>query len=293
MAQAQEMRVLLADNQAGTTNAISIAARNCDLLGTQRFGRDPGHRGTRQQSACGARLLGEDVSGGFDFYPTAAQLDWIIERMIGDNIAAYPAAAATPKETLSPIYAFVDKGPVNFRYDLLYFNRVTITIREGDYVNVRCDFVGSQEVADATWPLTPPAIDCDSEFVASDVAFTLDSTAWSFKSLDVTIDNTIAANQQENALYRTIFESEDLAIGLNLNVGYRTDTKDLYRRGIAGDDGPTLVLADGTDTYTLTFGNLKIPGNGPTVPDSGEIQASLNMMAYRTAAANQISIAKS
>jgi hypothetical protein len=47
MPQSHEMRILLADNQAGTTNAISLAARNCDLIGDQTFGSDPGKRGTQ------------------------------------------------------------------------------------------------------------------------------------------------------------------------------------------------------------------------------------------------------
>ena len=88
MAQSHEMRVLLADNQAGSSNAITLACRNCDLLGTQVFGRDPGKRGTREQYACGARVLREDVAGGFNLYPTAAQLDWI-------TASIAPATSAT------------------------------------------------------------------------------------------------------------------------------------------------------------------------------------------------------
>lgn len=294
MGTSKDLRILLADNAAGTTNAISFAARNCDLIGNQRFGRDDGKRGTRKQFACGARVLGEDVAGGFDLYPTAAQLDWIIQRFMGNNIATYPAAAASAQETLHPIYGFVDKGPSNFRYDLLHFSSIIFSFREGDYLNVRLNFVGSAEAGDVTWPVGAPAIDCDSEYVSSDVVFTYDSDPYAFKTLDLTVDNGILPGQQENALNRTIFEADDFMVDLNGTFGYRTDTKALYRQAIAGA-AASIAMDDGNDVYTFSFGNLKLPGEGPKMPDSGETIMSLAMKAYSVfdPAAEQLSIAKS
>lgn len=293
MPHANEMRILLADNQAGTTNAISIAARNCDLVGDQTFGFDPGKRGTRQPYACGARVLREEVTGGFDLYPTALEMDWIIERMFGDSISAYPAAPATPKETLPKLFAYVDKGDEIFRYDELVFSDVVIAIRESDHINWRLNFLGKDETSGVSWPATPPAIDCASEFIASDATLTVAATAYPFKSIDLSISNSIIANQHENAVKRTIFEAGTLVAGMQATFGYRTATKALYRRGIAGDNGATLVLADGTTTYTIVFGNIKIPGRGPTVPDDGEITNTLQFNIMRTVATDAISFAKS
>jgi hypothetical protein len=291
MGQSHEMRILLADNQAGTTNAISFAGKSCDLLGDQEFGRDDGKRGTRQRYACGDRVLREVVAGGFEFNPTAAELDWVLKRCMGDNIAGFPGSAAVPGETLPQFYAFVDKGPENFRYDICVFGRVTLSVREGDYLTIRCDLVGSRENQGVTWPVGAPAIACAPEFVCADVAFNLDAVAYPFKSMDLTLDNVIAPNQHENALYRTIFDSEDFIVSLQGTFGYRADTKALYRRAVAGDAG-SLVLANGTNTYTFTFPNLKIPGRGPTVPNQGEITMVPAMEARRTALANCISVAK-
>lgn len=291
MAQSHEMRVLLADNSAGTDNPIALAARSCDLLGTERFGRDPGKRGSRQQFSCGARVLGEDIGGGFNFYPTVTQLDWLFERMIGDNISGYPAAAATPKETLPSVYAFVDKGEDIFRYDLLKIASVSFSFTEGDYMDVRVDFVGSEETGSVSWPGTPPSIDCASEYVTHDATLTIGGTEFPFKNLTLNIDNSIADNQQENNLNRLIFESQDLIIGLTGTFGYRTDTSTLYRRGIAGDVA-FLFIDDSTQSYQMTFPNVKIPGSGPTVPETGEITMSLEMAAYATTSASQIAISK-
>lgn len=292
MPQSHEMRILLADNQAGTTNAISLAARNCDLIGDQTFGSDPGKRGTRQMYACGDRILREEVSGGFDIYPTAAEMDWFIERMFGDNISTYPAAAASPGETIPAIYAYVDKGDENFRYDELRMAEIIISLRPSDYINWRINFIGKDETSGVSWPASPPALSCASEFITPDAALNVASTAYPFKSMDISINNGFV-DQFENAVKRSIFEPGTLSIGMQGLFGYRTATKALYRRGIAGDNGATIVLDDGNDTYTFTFGNIKIPGRGPTVPDDGEIPMNLNFMVKRTAAAPMLSIAKS
>lgn len=292
MAQSHEMRILLADNAAGTTNPITIAARSCDLLGTPRFGRDPGKRGTRQQYECGSRVLGEDVGGGFNLYPTVAQLDWIIERFLGDRISSFPLTAAVPAETIPPIYAFVDKGAEIFLYSMLYFNTVTFSLREGDYMDVRCDFVGQREQGGQSWPGAAPAIDCDSEYVASDAVFTFNSTAYKFKNLDLTFDNRMAQGQQENNLYREVFESEGLECSLSGSFAHRTDTQALYRVAIAGAAGD-VTINDGTVEYEFAFANVKIPGNGPTVPEDGEVTKQLEMNAFRTEAADVVTITKS
>lgn len=292
MSQSHEMRLLLADNQAGTTNAISIAAKGTDLIGDREFGRDDGRRGTRERYACGDRVLKEVVAGGFEFNPTAAELDWFLKRCMGDNIAGFPAGAAVPGETLPQFYGYVDKGPKNFRYDLLVIGRIALTVREGDYLTCRVDLVGSAETPDVTWPATPPAISCADEFICADVVFSLAATAYPFKTLDLSLDNVIAPDQHENAVNRTIFESEDLITSLQGTFGYRTDTMALYRRAVAGD-AATIVINNGTNTYTFSFANLKIPGRGPTVPAQGEITMMPAMEARRTTIARSISVAKS
>jgi hypothetical protein len=292
MSQSTELRLLLADNEAGATNAISIAAKGCDLIGDREFGRDDGRRGTRERYACGDRVTRETVSGGFDLQPSVAELDWLLERCMGDNITSYPAGPAVPGETLPQFYAYVDKGPQNYRYDKLVISRISFAIREGDFLQCRVDCIGSAEIQDVAWPSSPPAIACAAEFVAADAVFNLASTAYSFKSLDISIDNSIAGEQHENAINRTIFESEDFMVNLNLTTAVRTDTVALYRRAIAGDAG-SVVINNGVATYTFTFANLKIPGRGPTVPATGEITQVLAMEARRTSGARTISVAKS
>jgi hypothetical protein len=292
MSQSHELRILLSDDSAGATNPISIAAMGTDLIGDQEWGEDLGRRGTRQEYSCGARVLREVVAGGFELQPTAAQLDWFLQRGLGDAISTFPAAPVTPGETLPQFYVHVDKGPRNFRYEKVVIARLGLSVRESDYLKLRVDLVGSTEVSDVAWPGSPPAIACASEYVCSDAVFNLAASPYKFKSIDLSIDNQIADGQHENALLRTVFESEGLAIGLNALFAYRSDTLALYRRAVAGDVG-SLVFADGTTTYTFAFPNLKVPGKGPLVPARGEITQNISMRAKRTVADPQITVTKS
>ncbi len=291
MSQATEMRILLADNAAGTTNPISLAAIDCDLLGTPTFGEDVGKRGTRQEYDCGARVLQEIVSGGFNIRPTVEEFDWLLERALGDSISSFPGTALTPKETLVPYYAFVDKGPANYLYHKICPSVLTISASEGQYVNVRQEYVGQREEGNVSWPGSPPAVNCGSQYICADIAFELASTEYPFKSLELVLDNRIADGQQENSLYRNNFESQTLKVMLNMTFATRSDTIALYRRAVAGDAGK-ITMSNGVHRYVFDLANVKIPGNGPTVPAEGEITMSLNMMCKRTTANPVITVTK-
>ena len=289
MAVQTETRLLLADNQAGSSNAIVIPVIDCDLIADEEWGEDPGARGSRQRFSCGSRVLSHNVNGGFSCQPSETIMDWIIERMIGDNISGYPASPAGPGASLPAIYAFVDKGPNIYRYDSNVIESVIFQFTEGAYVNMRVNLMGSRQYSSVSWPGTPPTMACEEEYAASDVVFTLDSTAWSFKSGTLTIRNVIVGSQ-ENTLYRANFETNNLIVDLDLQTGVRSDTVDLYDRGIAGDDSVTLALSNSDATYTMTFDNFKIPGRGPTLSGLEWIQ-NLTGRAYAKTG-NMISIAK-
>jgi len=213
--------------------------------------------------------------------------------MYGDNISGYPAAAADPGETVPEWYLWADKGgEQTFLYSKVRFSQVSISGAELSELVWRCELVGEEE----TQPIDlvgPPSVDCDNQFIFADCELTIGGTAYSIKSFDLTIDNQFGDGQYENSINRRIFESEGLAVGLDIVAAYRSDTSALYRRGIAGDDDCTLVVTDGTNTYTFTFGNLKAPATGPTVPQVGEVLQNLSFSAFRTTSSPILSIAKS
>lgn len=292
MAQSYQQRLLLADLQAGTgATAISLAPLDCDLAGRRVFGEDTGKRGTRQEFDCGARILSEDVGGGFNIRPTVAEIDWFLQRAVGDRISTFPTTPLVPGETLPQFYGYRDVVADRYRYDLLVIDKLVVSGSEGQYLNFRFDFAGQKEVGAVTWPASPPAISCASQYILADLVFTLGGTVYPFKSFELSIDNKIAPGQQENALFRTQFESQGLTIGLNMTFATRSDTIALYRRAIAGDAG-SLAMNNGTNTYTWAFANVKIPGDAPQTPSEGEITMALKMMIKRTTGTNALTVTK-
>lgn len=272
-----------------TANEIALGVRDLDILGRRNFGIAQGKSGTRQDYACRAANLDEVVAGGFNIFPTDAELDWLMNRSFGTN-AGTPWV---PGETLPAWYLWSKKGGVQtFYYAGLRTARLVLSGAESQFINARIDVVGASEAEVSD--LTPvPAVDCDTIFPFSSIVLTINAVAYKIKSFELAFDNRIAAGQIENATTRSVFESEGLGVSLNVTVAYRSDTKSLYRQAIAGHDSATLAFSNGTNTYTVTFGNLKIPNDGPVVPETGEVTMGLGMMAFRTLTLPTFSIAKS
>lgn len=292
MTQAYEMRLMFDDTQAGTSaTKMAFAPLDCDLLGRRVFGEDAGKRGTRQEYDCGARVLSEDVGGGFNIRPTVTEIDWILQRAVGDRIASFPGTPLVPGETLPQFYGFKDVVADRYRYDLMVFDKLVLSGSEGQYLNLRCDFAGAKETAAITWPATPPTPACATQYIMADLVLTIGGTVYPFKTFELSLDNRVAPGQQENAATRTRFESMGLQIGLNVTCATRSDTIALYRRAVAGDAG-SLAMNNGTNTYTWAFANVKIPNDGPTIPSEGESTMALKMMIKRTAATNALTVTK-
>lgn len=289
MSQSFSTVVYASSDATWETNKIALGVRDLDLLGSRQFNIAQGKRGTRQEYACRTSDTIETVAGGFNIYPTAAELDWLMNYAFGTN----SGTPWVPGETLPSIWLWAKKGGIQtYKYTTLKTNRFVLSGAETQMLNLRVDYVGGAETAVSDLTVGATVVDCATVPAFSSIVLTIGGTAYSIKQFALTIDNRIAAGQIENATSRSVFESEGLSVTLDVTAAFRADTLALYRKAIAGDNGATLAFSDGTSTYTVTFGNLKIPGNGPTVPESGEVTMSLSMMAMRTVAAPTFSIAK-
>jgi len=272
-----------------SSNKILIGVTDCDLLGNRVFDVAQGKSQTREMTKCRAAQMGETVSGGFSLFPTSAELDWLLTNALGWG----SSSPWTPSSSLSSINLWADKGDLQtYKYTGCRLNRLMLSGQEFQFLKARCDFIGESETEVTDLTTTGVTIDCANCFPFKDIVLTIGGTAFKLKQFDLTIDQGIPAQQQENNATRTVFEAGMLTVGLNVTVGFRSDTKALYRKAVAGDDSCTLSWTDGTYTYTATFGNLKIPGNGPTVPENGEITMVPQIQAYRSGSAPVISIAK-
>lgn len=291
MSQSTASRMMLADNAAISTNPLWPSFLDNDLVGMREFGRDEGHRGTRQRTSCRARVLSDASGGSFSLKASVTEIDWLLKRYLGSG----SGTGGSPwilAEAPAVYYALVDKVAAKYLYTLMP-SKLTIAGSEKQYLLWTAEATGGAEsVWGSAWPGTPSAPECGTAFLFSDCALTYSGTAYPLQSFSLSIDNDIDGQQYENAITPTRFESQDAIVQLSFKCALRSDTLALYRAGIAGA-AATLVFTDGTTTYTITFANLKIPNGGPKIPAKGRINFDLTAEAYRTAAAEQISIVKS
>lgn len=279
MSQATASRIMLADNSAISTNPIWISFQECDLVGMREFGRDEGHRGTRKRSACRARVL-SDVSGGsISLKASVTEVDWLLKRYLGtgSGTGGSPWQLA---ESLSLYYALVDKVAAKYLYPLSP-SKLTIAGSEKQYLLWTAEAVGGAESAFvSSWPVSPTAPECGTAFMLADCALNYSGTAYPIQSFSLTIDNDIDPQQYENSITPTRFEAQDAIVQLSVKCAFRSDTLALYRAAVAGA-AASLVITDGTTTYTFTFANLKIPNGGPKIPVKGRINFDLTAEAYQ------------
>lgn len=291
MSQATASRMMLADNSAISTNPLWPSFLDCGIVGNREFGRDEGHRGTRQRSSCRARILSDKSGGPVNMRASVTEIDWLIKRALGSG-AGSGGDPWVLAEAPAGIYALVDKVAAKYLYPL-WINRLEISGSEKNYLNWMVDTMGGAEsVWGSAWPGSPSAPECGTAFITADCVLTYNSVAYKFQNFRLTIDNAIDDQQYENSITPTRFESQDAIIQLTAQCALRSDTIDLYRAAVAGAAG-SLAISDGTTTYTFTFANMKIPNGGPTIPAQGRINMPLTIDCLRTAAAQQISVVKS
>lgn len=291
MSQATASRMMLADDVAITTNPIWFSFLENSIKGEREFGRDEGHRGTRQRSSCRARVLSDLSNGSFSCKASVTEVDWLFKRVLGSG-SGTGGAPWILAEAPAAVYALIDKVAAKYLYPLR-LNKLEISGAEAQYLNWMVDVVGGAEsVWASAWPGTPSAPECGTAFILADATINYSGTAYPVQSFRLSIDNAFDGQQYENSITPTRFEAQDAIIQLDIQCAFRSDTIALYRAAIAGAVG-TLVFTDGTTTYTITFANIKIPNGAPTIPTTGRINMPLQLQAFRTASAEQISIVKS
>jgi hypothetical protein len=293
MSQATASRLIVSDSTTWASG-IGVAFNECSLVGQRTVGIHQGHRGTRQRASCRARTLtdksGGNISGNFG----VQEIDWFLTRTLGHT----GASPYIPTETIPNWYALLDKVAAIYQYNKLRITSLEISGQESQYLNWNVACVGElEEVFGSTYP-TSPVPECGTAFVLADCALNYASTAYKIQSFSLSIDNALDPNQYENSLTPTRFESQDQIVQLSVQTAFRSDTSALYDAALAGGEA-SLVISDGTTSYSFNFGNLKWMSGGPTVPGRGRINQALTFEAFRKAntttntADNQIHVVKS
>lgn len=246
---------------------------SCGLKGTNTHAYSSGIRGERSRHKSRARIVATDVRGPIVLQPSATEIDFLLPYILGGTTAAGVTDVA---DTLPEFIVGVDKVSEVFTYSGCRVGRCVIQGNAGQPLTWTLDISAESESAGAAGSFPAITLNTDNFFVFSDLTLTLESSARKFRSFTLTIDNLLDDERRNNALSPTEISAQDRAVQLTVDAPYTSDNTDLHGAAIAGAAG-SLVFTDGTDTYTVDFGNCKIPEDGPTVDGKSEIQLPLTV----------------
>ena len=281
MSQSVATRMMLASDAVLTTPQW-FEFRDCSLAGKRTFGATEGHRGTRQPASCRARVLTDMCDGAFAGRLNAAEIDYIMPHVF------FASAGSTliPGEAPTSFYALVDKVAALYLYNSLRVNTFTLSGSESNYLDWQFACVGALEsVYGSAWPSSPVSPSCGDAMTFQDITFTYSGTVYKPISFTLTINNNLSPTI-ETSLTPTLYEAQEMSVTLDMVFDFRTsggglsNNIALYRAALAGA-AASLAMTDGTNTYTFSFANLKIPDGAPTIPVQGRLTMPLKMMAYR------------
>lgn len=267
-----------------------IEAISCSVRQIETRLHSNGIRGTRSRHHIRNRVVSQRVTGSFVCNPTATELDWLLPYILGGSTVGGVTDVAN---ALSSFSMLVDKGSKRFVYTGCKIGRAVLSGSQGNPVSLTLDIEGVAEAAgsDTAFPAAVPFVTDESFFVLADCAFTWISVARQFSQFELTLDNMLDADRFHNNLTRAQIVGQDRAVQLTLDVPYTSDNVDAYAVAVAGSAG-TLVIADGSDTYTIAFGNLKANNEGPEVDGKTEIRLPLRLDAFATDSASECKFTK-
>lgn len=274
------------------TSTVDLAQEylRCTLRKRSTQAHSNGNRGTRGRLKQRVREVRREVSGQIECNPTATELDRLWAWMMGGTVGG--TSPWTLGESLNSRLITVDKITKVYSYTGCICSKFTLTAQSGQPVQLLIDVEALTETeANAG---TFPSINCptDNMFVCSDLTLTLASTARKFGSISLTVDNLVDSDRYFNSLTREQIQAQDRDVSLAVGLPFTTDNNDLYAQAVTGAAG-TLVMTDGTSTYTWAFTNVKIPAEGPEVGNKQEIMYPINCKVYGDGTDQEFTLTKS
>lgn len=248
-----------------------------------------GIRGTRSRYKCRAAVVREQIGGAINMNPTVTEIDWLLPKMLyGSTVTGVTDVAETPTK----FQVMIDRVNKVFTYTDCVVSRWTLSGGVGQALSLTLEIEGKAETVGAAGSFPSLAIACENMFVFSDVQLILNSVAREMSSFALTMDNRIDGERFMNSLTRTELPALDRIVTLECRVPYTNDNTDLYDLAIGGIPG-SLVVSDGTTTYTFAFANLKAPAESPVVDGRTEVGLTLRFQAFRDDAASECKVTKS
>ncbi len=275
--------------------AITASSTAVEFISTTLKRRDThiysrGIRGTRSRSKSRARIARTEVSGQIVMEPSPSEIDFLLPYILGGttSMGSTDVADALPEFVIG-----IDKITKVYTYAGCRVARAVFSAQSGQAIQLTLDIEAETETEGAAGSFPSITLPTDNFFVMSDATLTLLATARKFGSFSLTIDNMLDTDRYLNSTTRTEIAPQDRQVRLELNAPFTSDNADLYAAAIAGAAG-TLAISDGTTTYTMSFGNTKIPAEGADVGGKSELMLPLAVDLFNDDAGNsELKIVKS
>lgn len=251
-------------------NSTSMMVRNGNFGKRGSILERVGTRGSRTHNILDTRQGPYRVNGGFTLEPSHAELDVLLNWALD----------------VTALTVIVDRVAAVYTYAGVKCNSLTLTGGEGKVWECAVDLIGTSEAATGSAPSAPESA---IPFVFSDLVLTLASVPTTPKSVELRINNALDGERFLNALSVGTLNATDRIVTLKAIVPFDATHLALYNQAYTGATG-TMVLNNGTNTDTLTFGALQVPADAPEIPGKDEIYLTLDMVARANGATADIAL---
>ena len=262
---------------------------SASLQKTSQLVQSEGARGSRSRYKFRVRKQLERCSGNLVMEPSVTEIDKILPWFTGGTTTL---GVTDVGNTLATRVVSIDRVTKVSTYAGCVVSRCTIEGNRGAAVRWTLDVEGTTETEGAAGSFPSLSLDTDNFFVFSDCSFSLGGTTRKPESFRLVVDNVLDTERFLNSLTREEIPSKDRRVTLEATFPYNSDHSDLYDVAIAGIAG-SLVITDGSTTYTIAMANIKTGAQPREIPVRDEIKLVCNFQAFADASASEFKVTKS
>lgn len=248
-----------------------------------------GQRGTRARKLHRVKKDMERVAGNIIMEPSVTEIDKLLPWILGGTTSV--GGVTECAETIPTRVITIDKVIKVPTFAGCVAQRLVIEGTKGQPLRWTFDVQGTTETVGAAASFPSLSIDTDNFFIYSESALTLGGTAFEPETWRLTIENIMDTERFLNSSTRTAFPLNDRLVTMDVTVPYDSDADaivDIAEAGIAG----SLVITDGTTTYTVSLTNLKSGASPIEVPVRNELKLGVTMQSFADATDDEVKFTK-
>lgn len=247
-----------------------------------------GIRGTRSHPVERTRAGTYTVSGQIGFEPGPADLDtwlnWITGgTKQGDN--SFPI-----QETVPNFFVTIDRIAQMHTFAGCAIDKAVFHATQGSTLMMTCDIEGKTETLGPVAGFSSLLPSLAPPYVLMDAVLTYGGTAYQFREVEVSFENSLKKDRFMNQISRTDLPALDRHIGVSLSLPYTTDQIALYDQNVT-QGNVVVTFTNGIYTLTFTLPAVQFPTEPPEMPGREEILLPLRGTARKTGGTPEITIA--